>query len=569
MKITKSFWVGAALAVLSAPAMYAGTFPASTCNEPDVAKAISQATGAGSGNTVTIPAGSCTWTTALTVSLPSSLSIIGAGNSSVGGGDSTVLIDNVNHSSTDYMVYIDTGAPSNSFRWSGITIKADGNSNTSNNGVFAIGGTSQAIRVDHSHWIQNQQLEVGVAGQVYGVFDHDLFDQGDLGLRTLATSWDSSTPGAGDQYGDGSWNDVTSLGSNRFVFVEDSTFNSTSTGTATPSNDCLSGGRFVFRYNTFTGGGALQTHPTGHAGDDRGCRAWEIYNNTFKNNTVSSNPEYNMFFLSSGTGVIWGNSVTSYQSFVTTHSMLADKATYQQSAPPNGWGYCGTSVNGSSSPWNQNSDSTTGYACLDQPGRGKGDLLSGTFPNKCDKTTGCTTYNGTWPHEALEPIYEWMDSWVGAPGYPGSFWSINDPEFTQNQDYYLWCNSASPSGCSSFNGTQGVGSGPLSSRPSSCTTGVAYWATDQGNWNKSGNGGQGELYLCSATNTWSLFYTPYQYPHPLVTGSSSTPPPCPALPPIFPERFTEPVPPSPKFPGVIAHRLFRPDPGTGDATIPG
>jgi hypothetical protein len=74
---------------------------------------------------------------------------------------------------------------------------------------------------------------------------------------------------------------------------------------------------------------------------------------------------------------------------------------------------------------------------------------------------------------------------------------------------------------SSFNGTVGVGSGLLSGRPSTCTTGVGYWATDQGSWNSSGAGGQGVLYKCTATNTWTLYYTPYTYPHPLTQVSVS------------------------------------------------
>jgi PKD repeat protein len=57
---------------------------------------------------------------------------------------------------------------------------------------------------------------------------------------------------------------------------------------------------------------------------------------------------------------------------------------------------------------------------------------------------------------------------------------------------------------SSFNGTTGMGVGPLASRPVTCTTGVAYWATDEG-----------KLYVATATNVWTLYYTPYTYPHPL------------------------------------------------------
>ena len=58
----------------------------------------------------------------------------------------------------------------------------------------------------------------------------------------------------------------------------------------------------------------------------------------------------------------------------------------------------------------------------------------------------------------------------------------------------------------SFDGTTGVGVGLRSARPATCTKGVGYWATDEG-----------RLYRATATNTWTLYYTPYTYPHPLRT----------------------------------------------------
>jgi len=134
-------------------------------------------------------------------------------------------------------------------------------------------------------------------------------------------------------------------------------------------------------------------------------------------------------------------------------------------------------------------------AALDQPGRGKGDLLT-------DKDPVATS---SWPHQALEPVYAWGNTYnksrqldVGS-GYP---------KIQENRDYY---NQKNP-----FDGTAGVGVGPLASRPKTCSAGVAYWATDQGEWDSTHEGPDGQLYGCTAPNTWSFYYKPYTYPHPLV-----------------------------------------------------
>src|SRR5262249_45979901 len=112
-----------------------------------------------------------------------------------------------------------------------------------------------------------------------------------------------------------------------------------------------------------------------------------------------------------------------------------------------------------------------------------------------------------WPEQALEPIYLWNNNYIGAPGYANQMVAAHEPEVeAQNRDYYI--------GTNSFNGASGVGSGLLSARPTTCTSGVAYWATDTNS-----------LYKCTVTNQWTFFYTPYLYPHPLVSGAAAPPPP--------------------------------------------
>lgn len=70
-----------------------------------------------------------------------------------------------------------------------------------------------------------------------------------------------------------------------------------------------------------------------------------------------------------------------------------------------------------------------------------------------------------------------------------------------------------------FDGTTGVGVGVIGSIPGTCTTGVFYWATDEGEWDSTnGATADGRLYKCTATDTWTLSFTPYTYPHPLVDG---------------------------------------------------
>jgi hypothetical protein len=178
--------------------------------------------------------------------------------------------------------------------------------------------------------------------------------------------------------------------------------------------------------------------------------------------------------------------------------------------------------------------------CEDQWGRGQGAYVSGSG------ITGGGVVPAAPMNEVLDPAYEWDNTITPGSALGQQFGTNYAGQTIQNRDFYtdnwkagaLSGPTAQTSTTAPFNGsttcnaasgnyTCGVGFGTLANRPTSCTTGVGYFATDQGSWNTSGNGfGQGELFKCTSTNTWSLAYTPYTYPHPLAggTGSSANPP---------------------------------------------
>jgi hypothetical protein len=489
-------WVTCLLFFGSVLGAQAQTIKLTSCSNTDLQGALNQVTG--DGAVIVLPAQSCSWTTSVAYKQLFSITIQGqttcTGTPASSCTDNTTITHAVPGDAAALQV---TTALGKSFRLTGITFTG-GNANQWTGGV-RIYGRSQQVRIDHVHFKNISNTAIATDG-VLGVMDHDVFDinNNQEGWRPLNTSWN----GIGLS-GDNSWADDTGFGTNKFFFLEDSTVNGVGQqGGAT--NDCFSGGRYVVRHNVLNDS-SVQGHTTGHAGDDRGCRAQEFYQNTMPAVAGGIIP-FNAIDLESGPAMVWGNTVSNYSNFITAHIKREDNLTYTQTAAPNGWGYCGTGVNGTGSAWDQNSDTISGYSCIDQLGRGKGDLLSGLFPNKVNTALGKIA----WPRQALEPVYEWNNTWSCA-SCGGSFWANYDKGTQQDRDYYLFTPT--------FKGTSGVGSGLLSARPSTCALNVAYWATDTST-----------LYQCSAPNTWTTYYKPYTYPHPLTGGSTTLPPPPPAAP---------------------------------------
>ena len=354
------------------------------------------------------------------------------------------------------------------------------------------------------------------AAEYTGLFDHATCNTASSGQPTcfyVLGTW-SMNCCSGNQ---NPFTFAPQLGSNHAVYIEDSVCNYTAT-----ADDCFDsyrGGALVFRYNTsnFGLGGA-------HGADSglRGNRLLEIYRNT-----VTAPTAANKSYISnwrSGPSVEFDNTVTN-GAFSYSGGIVF---TLQRPIDPS------TNVSprflcDGASAWDNNQGSgvlptgNPGWPCLDQTGWN----FTGVGPNGSNAI--------------YAPAYFWNNSLAGA----NITYTKNDQATSQatnyieaDRDYYTGGIVAQTSASSPFDGTTGVGFGTLARRPATCTTGslttnggvggVAYWATDQGSWNQSGSGDQGILYKCTATNTWTVAYTPYTYPHPLQNAGEPPAPDPPA-----------------------------------------
>jgi hypothetical protein len=529
-------------AAFAAPRTSAQSCTTATCNAAGVSQAQFLAALPSPSNTnatvvVTIPGGTAGWSTGFNYTIPpavTNLTIQGAttvnctgtaGTSNYGctAADSTVIQDNINGT---YQIQINTGVKSTQLRITGLTLEG-GSANSPKYGNIAIYGNSQNVRLDHNHFNISGYASNIVGGWVrfygaeLGVVDHNVLDMGE----NQSTDWngiqvDTTAASFGDSIGngDGTFQSATPWGTVDLIYVENNQFN------GGYGNDCEGAGLMVMRYNTFNAMTcAMQNHATkSDAGSLRGCRALEFYHNYIAAGTTQEDA---MSGAKGTTELVWGNTMqggAAYRFWAGSTDRQTNAQT--ETSTPNGWGYCGTAVNsnGVGSAWDGNSNTSSGYPCLDGLGRGQTTqaLNGANFPGRLNSVTGTIS----WPHQYLEPIYLFDNSVGGAQEI-----AIRDTSTTQNIDVF--------GDNASFNGTAGTGTGLLAARPSACIAGpggtyytsptgsygVAYFATDA-------NGGQGELYVCTATNTWTGIYQPFIYPHPLVgsSGTSGNPPSAPA-----------------------------------------
>jgi hypothetical protein len=593
------------LAVLPSIAT-AATHTAASRSRDDVQAAFDAATE--DGAIVVIPAGTGgvgNWTSGATWFAPANATLMGAGTSAVGGGDQTVFQDDIASGTPLFQFY-----PAGAFRITGITFQS-GSGATKDSGTIVLGGVGPA-RIDHCHFIPSSTANykmLRIDAGMFGVLDSSILDF--TGTNSIY-AYNGRHNGVGNIHGDYEWSLPTELGSDKFFYIEDNIINGDG---STRIYDGFTASRVVVRFNTVHQAVLMEQHPTGHSGDDRGPRAWEVYGNSVTTGLAGAGANFTAVDISNGTGVVWGNSWNQvYKNLYLFKQTRRNTITYAN--PYYWWGYVGptpratgtVNVNGTAvtwvsgdtfdtgwptagplmihilgasaiaidgqaanggaqiadsaglasinsstsitltngghlgsaltgatyiigSPWDGNTNAY-GYPAIDQPGRGQGDLLTGTFGvggGKVNSTTGTPA----WPNQALEPFYIWNNTGSVITGGSGGVLvnAAGENLVAENRDYYMPASGIQTSPTSPFDGTSGTGWGTLANRPTTCTPGVAYFAIDQGSWNTSTsnvhgvqmNGASGVLYKCTSPNTWTLYYTPYTYPHPGRSADTPTP----------------------------------------------
>jgi hypothetical protein len=443
----------------------------------DVSAAVAQAN---NGDTVVIPAGTAGWTS--TLSIAKAITLQGANVNATD--DLTVIKDNVpaDNNGNRYIVRA-TGLGSGAFRITGITFKIGTVMTQAFSGSVLVGTSPPATaRIDHCHFLNLINGHISTVGQVYGVIDHCVFDAGNRCLSILV--WHNNW--GGKNYGDGSWAEPPYFGSDKFLFIEDNVFNNPLNFQTNCNIDCYAGGRYVCRHNTFNSC-IPNSHGTESPGRLRSSRAIEIYNNTLNMTTVSGATggqlrggtmliHDNIYTgsFASGMGLrcyraferwnIWGgafgtdawdsNDATLYANG-TARTSASGQMTDGTANFPSYSGYMivnATTGRGSYITSNTATTITFYYlsesdfggpnlvfssgnhyeirkvlTALDQPGRGRGDLVSGDTP--LNSTTGTVA----WPHQTLEPVYSWNNRLNGSNVDVGSY---GEPTLQANRDYY-------------------------------------------------------------------------------------------------------------------------------------
>jgi hypothetical protein len=368
-------------------------------------------------------------------------------------------------------------------------------------------GSSQGVSNFHVHHnafinINRRGLRLLARGVIAsGLVDSNTFSAGNG--KSAQAIWGNNCSNHADDASNAVMNVARDWGGPLAIYVEDNTF--TATAEQDGSLDGYSCGRVVQRYNDLHGWN-LGSHGTD--GNRRGTTHQEYYGNSLSGDTIAGRSQSGRIaHIRSGNVIMFDNRIAS--SVPGTISILMYRVCdlMKTCDRARNWVYSSCAVTAWGGPNERDgrlggsaaySARPKGYPCLDQVGW--------VFDQQAGQ-------GGTFTRQ---PSYAWNNIRNGAnvPITLSNAGPLSETDwFLEDYDFFNQSES--------FKGTAGIGRGPIGARPSCSTDYVAYWATDEGEWNSTnGSAPDGKMYVC-LSGVWTARYggnatgLPYVYPHPL------------------------------------------------------
>jgi hypothetical protein len=491
-------------------ASFSATVPALDCSRAAVGNAVNTAA---NGDTVTVPAGTCSWTSNLTINKAITLQGSGVGN--------TMIQDSVPSGANPQPLIIWNLVANQTSRMTGIEFDPGTRTAITSGGVVVVSGLntdSRRMRIDHCMFNKLNGSAIW-SYTVLGVYDHNTILIQD-GL-TVGAAFVKDGDWNGNQNGDGAWAVANQFGTDQFLFFEDNTITYLGVNHVTLV-DAQAGARYVFRHNTITRGD-LDGHGTESGQRERSTRAVEVYNNTFQ----GSNTLATITYMRGGVGLIHDNTITGYTANAE-FALLNNRDRDPYSPWDNADGADGTNrwdVNVAGGPFRSNANDGTVTAV------GTDTMTVAGAPWTTNQWKGYavirTTNVGSKPGNKFSQI---QSNTTNTITYESSLYTGSDLQFTVGDSWqFQKVNHAldQPGRCC---GSLIAGDPPtLPSGWNNQTTSPWY------QWNNKCTDCAGGFPLFGADelniranehyfdNTPAPGYTPYTYPHPLVQGGSSIP----------------------------------------------
>jgi hypothetical protein len=297
---TKRLMLALVVAIVSHGTPWADTHAANSCSFSDVAAAYNLSS---AGDTVTIPAGSATWSSVLT--LAKAITLGGSGK------DSTII------SGTGKLIDISPGSNVpvrlTGIGFDGASVHINGNKTNS----YCL----ESVRIDHCAF-KNGKDDVFSEGWVEGLIDHNFFLNCNRAILIVGDN----------NY---AWGRAITAGSSHALFIEDNIFKQTNAGGGGLNESVYhwEGARTVIRNNDFDGSeytsypfvpfdshGNQGYYSSGNV--SRGQPILEVYNNTFR-----YHHSYRICYFRSGSILFHNNVFT----FVTSDAeiVLTEEESWQ------------------------------------------------------------------------------------------------------------------------------------------------------------------------------------------------------------------------------------------------